>query len=195
MEFNLNWTTRETPNSIPFSWSDSDSSESKVSVASSQLNRQTKFGVFRWWSDQIPTWVHPDDVMTANRLVPGSRVFKQSECENASDRELGYSLFQYGPDCFRGKPSLWFEIKSHGFEIGDLVQIKSLHGKLQTQIAVISAILWNQSSLDIQYFVTVNTARVQRPFLIHEIQPAIRLGQHLSTRELGIATRRNRFAE
>ena len=192
MEFNLKSSSRESMAPLPFSWTESDgeSTESAVQVAHSQLKRLTKFGVFLWWSDQIPSWVHPDDVETAERLVPGHRVFKRGECENASDRELGYSMFQYGQECFRGKPALWLEVESHGFEIGDLIEIKSLNGKLHPQIAVISAILWNRNALEIQYFVSVNDARMQRPFSINEIRPAIRLGQYLSPRELRLSTRR-----
>jgi hypothetical protein len=197
MEFNSNPSSRGSMDPLPFSWTESDGepNESAVRVTPSQLKRRTKFGVFLWWSDQIPTWVHPDDVQTAERLVPGYRVFKRSECENSSDRELGYSIFQYGQEWFRGKPALWLEIKGHGFEIGDLIEIRSLHGKLHPQIAVITAILWNQNSLATQYFVSVNEARIQRPFSIDEIRPAIRLGKHLSPRELRLATRRSSSAE
>jgi len=197
MEFNLNSSSRDSMDPLPFNWTESDGepNESAVRVTRSQLKRRTKFGVFLWWSDQIPTWVHPDDVQTAERLIPGYRVFKRCECENSSDRELGYSIFQYGQECFRGKPALWLEVQCHGFEIGDLIEIRSLFGKLSPQIAVITAILWNRNSLEIQYFVSVNGARVQRPYSIGEIRPAIRLGRHLSPRELRLATGRNSEAE
>lgn len=198
MAFNLNSNSRDPLDSIPFSWNDSEqyeSTETAVKVTTSQLRQLTKFGVFLWWSDQIPMWVHPDDIRAATKLVPGNRVFRRQECENSSDRKLGYSRFQYGLEYFRGQPALWLEVNSHGFEIGDLIEIKSQYGKLRPQIAIISSILWNRNSLNIEYVVNVNGVRIQRRFAIDELQPAIRLGKHLSCRELRLAARCNTAAE
>ncbi len=184
---------RDSGDPLPFSWteSDSESAFTEVRVNSSQLKPATKFGVFLWWSDEIPNWVHPDDGHTAKRLIPGTRVFKRRECENSSDRELGYSSFQYGQDCFRGRPALWLEVISPGFEIGDLIEIKSRYGRMRPQIAIVSSILWNRTSRMIQFFLSVNGIRLQRPFAADEIQPAIRLGHYLSSRELQLLSSRN----
>lgn len=187
MHFNSN--RRDSTEPIPFSWNDPDAelTESAVEVPTSRLKRPTKFGVFLWWSDQIPTWVHTDDIETATRLVPGNRVFRTAECENASDRELGFSTFWYGEESFRGKPALWLEVHPPGFEIDDLVEIKSQHGKRYPQIAEVSAIHWNRNSLSIEFFVSINGNRISRPLGGHEIRPAVRLGQFLSARERRLA--------
>lgn len=177
---------------IPFSWHDQESSivESVVEVSTNQLMHPTKSGVFLWWSDQVPSWVHPDDMEVASGLVPGNRIFRRSECENSSDRELGYSMFRYGPDWFRGKPTLWLEVQHPGFEIGDLIEIKSQVGRHRPQIGEVAAAIWNRKSLTIQYTVSVKGVRISRPFAGSEIRPAIRLGQFLSSRERRLIGRR-----
>ena len=184
------------PDTIPFSWNDeTTTTESAVKIVHSQLKRPTRFGVFRWWSEQIPSWIHPDDQLVAERLIPGNRVFRRDECENASDRELGYSVFRYGREWLRGKPALWLEIGNPEFEMGDLIEIKSQNGKHRLQIAEISAILWNQKTLKTEFRVSINGIQIAKPYYKDEIRPAIRLGRFLTARERQLASRREGLGE
>ncbi len=172
--------------SIPFSW-DSDASEedvSRIQVANSDLKQPVKFGVFLWWTEQTPSWVHSDDVEIADCLIPSNRVFLRSDCENASDRELGFSKFQYGARWFRGKPALWLEVPHQEIELGDRVEIKSQSGKLKPQIAEVIDILWNRTKRTVEFRLSANEIPMQRRFLISDLRPAVRLGQHLTVREL-----------
>lgn len=157
------------------------------------LRREIKYGVFLWWSDQTPSWVHPDDRQVVEHLVPGNRVFRREECENYADRELGYSKLVYGESVFRALPSIWLEVAYEGIELNDYVEIKSRYGKLRARIATISEIVWNRHSRTIEYFLSFNGQRESRAYTIDEFQPAIRLGHHLSNRELRTAAR-TRFA-
>jgi len=171
---------------IPFSWeaSPQEKGGSKIQVTNSDLKQPSKFGVFLWWTEQTPSWVHPDDVETADSLIPSDRVFLRSNCENASDRELGFSKFQYGNRSFRGKPALWLEVSRTEIEMGDQVEIKSQHGKLKPQIACVVDILWNRTKRTVEYRLSVNDIPMQRRFLASDLRPAVRLGQHLTIREL-----------
>jgi len=157
------------------------------------IKRKVKYGVFLWWSDQTPSWVHPDDFELVDRLVPGNRVFRREECENYADRKLGYSRLIYGEIKFRALPSIWLEMAHEGFELNDFVEIKSRFGKLRPRIATIREIIWNRHSRSIEYFLTINGQRVSRAYSVDEFQPAIRLGKHLGDRELKLAARA-RFA-
>ena len=150
---------------------------------------EAKYGVFLWWSEQTPSWVHPDDVTVADQLVPGNRIFRREDCENFADRELGYSTFRYGDSRFRGLPAIWLEVRTEGFEINDLVEIKSGFGKLRPGIATIAEIKWNRHARTIEYFLTVNGRQIKRPFKATEIQPAVRLNSHMGFRELALAAR------
>ena len=171
---------------IPFSWDSTDLGDkvSKVQVAHSELKLPTKFGVFLWWTEQTPTWVHPDDVKTADSLIPSDRIFLRSNCLNASDRELGFSRFQYGEQFFRGKPALWLEVPRQDIEIGDRVEIKSQNGKLKPQIANVIDILWNRNKRTVEFLLSVNGIPIQRRFVSSDLRPAVCLEAHLTTREL-----------
>ncbi len=171
---------------IPFSWDSDDPEEfpSKIHVAHSDLKQPKKFGVFLWWTEQTPSWVHPDDVKTADCLIPSDRIFLRCNCENASDRELGFSEFRYGNQRFRGKPALWLEVSLQEIEIGDRVEIKSQSGKLKPQIASVIDILWNRTKRTVEFRLAVNEIPMQRRFLDSDLRPAVRLGQHLTAREL-----------
>ncbi|MFK7765953.1 MAG: hypothetical protein AB8B55_01840 [Mariniblastus sp.] len=162
--------------------------QSKAS-RSSQLKQTVKHVVCLWWSDQIPSWIHPDDVEIADRLVPGGRIFRREECENFADRELGYSFMSYGEEGFRALPAICMEVRHEGFELNDFVEIKSGFGKRFRGIGTIHEISWNRNRRGIDYFLTINGQKVRRAFWANEIQPAIRLGSHLSTRELETASR------
>lgn len=163
---------------------------SEVQIAHSELKQPTKFGVFLWWTEQSPTWVHPDDVEIADNLIPSNRVFVRSNCSNASDRELGFSKFQYGAEFFRGKPALWLEVPPQDIEIGDRVEIKSQSGKLKPQIACVTDILWSRSRRTVEFLLSVNQILIRRHFLVSDFRPAHRLGRHLSSRELRPQTNR-----
>jgi hypothetical protein len=153
------------------------------------IKRLVKYGVFLWWSDQTPSWVHPDDMKRVEGLVPGNRIFRRDECENYADRELGYSRLVYGDIEFRALPSIWLEVAHEGFELNDFVEIKSRFGKLRPRIATIREIVWNRRSQSIEYFMTMNGLPSSRAYCVHEFQPAIRLGTHLGERELKMASR------
>ena len=157
---------------------------SKVEIAHSELKQPTKFGAFLWWTEQTPTWGHPDDVKIADSLIPSNRVFVRSNCSNSSDRELGFSKFQYGADYFRGKPALWLEVPHQDIEIGDMVEIKSQNGKLKPQIACVRDSLWSRSRRTVEFLLSVNQILFRHHFLASDFRPARRLGRHLSSREL-----------
>ncbi|MFT5303329.1 MAG: hypothetical protein ACI87E_004152 [Mariniblastus sp.] len=175
------------PESIPFAWptaQDQVGFHSEVRVPHSTLKPPLKHGVFLWWSEQTPAWIHPDDLDAALSMVPSCRIFKRRECDNFADRELGYFEFASGKHKFRALPGLWREIETEGFELGDLVEIRSQNGKLRPGMASIRDIQLNRKSNQIDYYLDKNGMRVERSFAYNDIQPASRLGEFLEQREL-----------
>ncbi len=158
-----------------------------VPASDSQLRRGPTFGVCLWWSDEKPFWLHPEDVEIAKKFIPGNRVLRRSECPNFADRELGYSVFQYGESSFRALPAIWLEISSDGYELNDLVQVKSQYGRLNPVIATICDIRWNQNRRKIDYYLSVSGKQVSRVYASSEIKPTMRLNSYLSQRELSLA--------
>ena len=167
---------------------DADEIPAELRLISSTLKPPVRFGVCLWWSEQSP-WIHPQDHEIAESFVPGNRVFRRDECENVSDQQLGYSRLSYGDIKFRVLPAIWMEVDYQGFELGDLVEIRSQQGRLRPGIAVISDIEWNRLTRRIEYSLEQNDVVVGRSFVASDIQPAVRLGSHLSSRELNSVTR------
>ena len=159
----------------------------KIRQTVSELRQPTKFGVCLWWPDESLSWIHPEDIEIAERLVPGDRIFKRQECPNYADRELGYSLISYGGDRFRALPAIWLPIQFEGFEIGDFVEIKSRLGRRRAAIGTIKEIRWNRLGQRIAYYVDANTIQSSSPLHAGDLQPAIRLNGFLSERELRLS--------
>ena len=134
-----------------------------------------RYGVLLWWSDRIPTWVHADDIETAQRLVPGKRVFRRVACTNTSDQTLGYAELIYGGESFRALPIVWFEVEPEGFDIGDRVEIKSSYGKRRPGIATITDMIWNVHRQQIEYRLHRRNMPLPRLYRADEIHHAPRL--------------------
>ena len=156
---------------------------------SSELRRHTQFGVCLWWSDELPCWIHPDDMEIAEKLVPGNRIFKRDECSNFADRKLGFSQFKYGRENFRALPAIWLPIPYEGFEIGDLAEVKSQLGRHRAMICKIREIRWNRHCRRIEYFIDSRANALSKPVLSGEMQPAMRLGGFLNDRQLSLAAK------
>lgn len=174
--------------SLPFDESSIEPSGGVVLPPESTLKRQVKFGVCLWWADYEP-WIHPQDVDIANRFIPSNRIFQREDCDNVSDTQLGYSKLSYGDTSFRVLPAIWMEVTHEGYLLNDFVEIKSQYGKLKAGIAEIREIVWDRKSRRIHYLLQQNGNPINRPFLVEDIQPAIRLGQHLSNRERSMLAR------
>ena len=183
---------------IPFVWpveADKPSSQLELTKRNSAppLKPETKHGVFQWWIERAPPWIHPDDSAIADELIPGNRIFRKEQSENFADRELGYSDFIYGQQKLRALPGLWLEVQTEGYEVADQVEVKSQYGKLRPQIASIVDIVWNRNTRTIEYRLSANGHRIECAFTSADIQPAFKLGSHLTPRELEISAR-HRFS-
>ncbi len=184
----------DTQKILSIDWDNPDGVESQVRREPEvTLRRPDQYGVCLWWSDELPCFVHPDDQGLVDQLVPGNRVFKKQECPNFADRELGYAQLSYGDQVFRALPAIWFPLAFEGYEIGDRVEIKSRLGKHQAMICTIREIQWNQITRRIDYLVESKGAKIRKPFVADDFQPALRLNGHLSERELDLVSK-SRFS-
>ena len=148
-----------------------------------------KYGVFLWWSDQLPQWIHPDDLELAERLVPGCKIFRREVCDSEVDRDSGYFGYHYGSESFRALPIVWLEIHSDGFEVGDRVEVKSENGKRRPILATIAEMTWGRYRQTIEYQLERNGMPLRRRYRREEIRPALRLGGHLTPREQELLSR------
>jgi hypothetical protein len=141
-----------------------------------------KYGVYLWWPvDQ--NWVHPDDLETANELIPSNRVFRREEYDSE------YSLLLYGEQFIRVRPVLWLEIHSEGYELGDQVEVKSQMGKGQPLVATIDDIRWDKESREIKYSLSSYGRAVERSYSSDEFQLTHQLDTVLDERRLRLLER------
>ncbi|MEM9943986.1 MAG: hypothetical protein AAF939_20680 [Planctomycetota bacterium] len=118
-------------------------------------------------------------------------MFRKDLCDNVSDQKLGYVKLTYGSVSFRVEAAIWMEIKSEGFEISDFVEINSQFGKRSARVAEIVEMQWNRHKRRIEYVLQASETRLPNRFLRSDLRPAVRLGRHLSTRELALVQRIN----
>jgi hypothetical protein len=90
---------------------------------------------------------------------------------------------KYGELAFRLKPTLWLEIESDGYLIGDQVQIKSRFGKNQVMIVEIAEMRWNRKQNCIEYKMLKSGVPIAQVFLNEDFRFSARIGEILDARE------------
>ncbi len=148
-----------------------------------ELKVPDRFGVYLRWPQDGNDWIHPEDVELTNQLIPGRRIFQR----HALDGD--YSKYTYGEHSIRLKPTLWLEVESDGYLVGDRVEIRSQMGKRDPSIATIEDVLWNQHEQFVEYTLVVNGTTLPTSFRFAEIQPVFKLGQPMSLRESELAAK------
>ncbi|MCH2181635.1 MAG: hypothetical protein MK108_06475 [Mariniblastus sp.] len=147
------------------------------------LRRPPRYGVYLWWPEEGFDWVHPDDVELAFALIPSKRVF----CRQ--DDEAPYSLLRYGKQSIRVKPTMWYEVESEGYELDDLVEVKSKMGKLKPMVATIADIFWNRHDRKIDYFLHSAGRRLERAYRGDDLQMVPVLNQPIPVRKMEMFAR------
>lgn len=133
------------------------------------LKRPDEYGVYLWWPHKGTQWIHPHDVPKAEEFVPGSRVLRRSDLDRT------YSLLAYGDLTFRVRPAMWQPVDYEGYDIGDLIEVKSNFGIREPFIAEIEEMLWNLNTKRIEYMVRRGGRNTLRSYLSEEIQFAERI--------------------
>lgn len=147
------------------------------------LKRPPKHGVYLWWPQEGVGWVHPEDLQVAELMIPGPRIFKRV------DGEDGYLRLTYGESQIRVLPTMWLEIKADGYELGDVVEVKSRMGQDRPMIATIADIFWNHHQRSIEYFLNENGEYLPKPYSFGQIQPAHNLSQRMDLRLAELAAK------
>lgn len=128
------------------------------------LKRAPAWGVYRWWPEDGEAWVHPFDVGIVKRLVPGNRVFRREDLDET------WLQVSYGQIRFRAKSTIWYEVDPDGFEIGDMVEVKSRMGKAEPFIGRIRDMFWNHRYKQIEYYLDRSESPQVRPYLAADME-------------------------
>ncbi|WP_390895622.1 hypothetical protein [Stieleria tagensis] len=78
------------------------------------------YGCFLRWPENGQSFIHPDDVPIATRLIPSPRVLKRMSFDGT------YYHYRYGSFRFRLRPAMWLSVRDDGIDIGDQVETTGL---------------------------------------------------------------------
>ena len=164
-------------------WEVLPATDDDVRATRQPLKILPKHGVCLWWPDDFETLVHPDDLKLASELVPSDRILEQRRCDDEADREAGYVAYHYNDLAFRARPSLWVELQSDGYLIGDQVQLRSEMGKRRPIVSEIIGIFWHRNRQRIEYTLSRLDLPLPKRFVAKEFRLAPRIGTAVSPRE------------
>lgn len=135
---------------------------------SEAMKTDPKYGHYPWWPENGNDWVHPEDVELARSLIPSERVFRR-------DGEQGpYVVLHYGDLNLRVKRTLWMEVESEGFEVGDFVEVLS-RGNLNTpRTCVIRDVLWDDHERGLRYLVAEGDVPIPNRYAADDLRHAER---------------------
>jgi hypothetical protein len=109
-----------------------------------------KYGYYPWWPENGDDWIHPEDVELARQWIPSPRVFRR-------DGEQGeFVVLHYGDIRLRVRRTLWQEVASDGYEIGDWVEVLSRGFKNTPRTATVNEITWDSNARALRYQVMEN---------------------------------------
>lgn len=109
------------------------------------LKLDPKYGYYPWWPQDGNDWVHPEDIELARKMIPSQRVFRR---EGSSEALV---VLRYGDVRLRVRRTLWEEVEPEGFEIGDVVEVRSRGMKNEPRTGVIAEMLWDEQEVGLRY--------------------------------------------
>jgi hypothetical protein len=133
-------------------------------MAAPPLKTDPKYGYFPRWPQDGNGWVHPDDVATAQSMIPSGRVFRR-------DGTAGeYALLHYGDVTLRARPALWQEVEPEGLAIGDWVEVLSRGMLNEPRTGTIREMLWDEDVQALRYQIYEGGQLVDRLYSREDLQ-------------------------
>jgi len=109
------------------------------------INVEPRYGYYPWWPEDGNDWLCPEDIKLARRLIPSMRVFRR-------EGEQGpFVVLQYGDLKLRVLRTLWQEVASEGFELGDWVEVLSRCGQNEPRTGTIRERVWDERARALRY--------------------------------------------
>ncbi|QEG21850.1 hypothetical protein [Mariniblastus fucicola] len=146
---------------------------------------------FCLWPEDGEDWIHPGDLEVARTLIPSKRIFRKEDCSDEILGRMGYVEYSYGDVAFRGLPTLWHEVASEGYEIGDTVELKSGYGKLRPIIADIAGMFWNRHEQVIEYALIKNGVPQPNRYQSSQFRLCMKIGVAPTPRQKALLNREN----
>lgn len=134
------------------------------------LKTDPKHGHFPWWPEDGDAWVHPQDVELARSMIPSPRIWRRDGTV-AADDQSEWVVMHYGETKLRVRRTLWREIEAEGFELGDLVEVRSRGMKNEPNTGTIRDMHWDDHAGVIRYWLTLaDGTRLERAFGVDDFK-------------------------
>ncbi|MEM8944814.1 MAG: hypothetical protein AAGD11_06485 [Planctomycetota bacterium] len=114
------------------------------------LKLEPRYGYYPWWPEDGDDWLHPEDIERARQTIPSYRVFRR-------DGEVGpFVMLYYGKLQLRVRRTLWQEVETEGFELGDWVEVLSRLGQNEFRTGTIREMIWDAHAGALRYQILDN---------------------------------------
>ena len=95
------------------------------------------YGCFVRWPEDGQSFIHPDDVPLATRVIPSGRVLCRFRFDGT------YYHYRYGQRIqFRLRPAMWLKVDHEGLDIGDEVETRGPQMQREQFIARVWGMYW-----------------------------------------------------
>ena len=128
------------------------------------MKEEPRYGYYPWWPEDGNDWLHPKDVELARQILPSTRVFRR-EGQQGPFVEL-----HYGELRLRVRHTLWQEVSSEGFEIGDWIEVLSRGQRNTLRTAKIREIRWDVRSRALCYQVQENDLPIAKLYSAEDLR-------------------------
>jgi len=137
---------------------------SDISLPEISPKGEPRYGYYPWWPEDGDDWVHPEDVELARQCIPSMRIYRRD------GKQGDYVVLHYGDECLRVRHTLWQEIASEGFEIGDWVEVLSRGYRNTPRTGTIREMLWDSTSRGIRYQVLEKDQPIAKLFSADDLR-------------------------
>ncbi len=128
------------------------------------MKNEPRYGYYPWWPQDGDDWLHPEDVELARNRFPSMRIYRR-ECADGD-----YEILHYGDEQLRILPSLWQEVDSEGFEIGDWVEVLSRGLRNTPRTGTIREMVWDGKHRGIRYQILENDQPIAEQYTADDLR-------------------------
>ncbi len=122
-----------------------------------ELKTDPKYGYYPWWPENGNDWVHPEDVEIARSSIPSARVWRRD------GRQGNFVVLTYGELTLRVRRTLWRELPWEGFDVGDLVEVRTRGMTNEHRTGTIREMHWDDHTGQIKYQVHTPDEVIENP--------------------------------
>tara|TARA_Y100000814_G_C12313034_1_gene395677 strand:- start:34 stop:447 length:414 start_codon:yes stop_codon:yes gene_type:complete len=128
------------------------------------MKEEPRYGYYPWWPQDGNDWLHPEDVELARKIIPSTRIFRRE------GQQGPFEVLHYGDQRLRVHHTLWQEVQTEGFEVGDWIEVLSRGHRNTPRTATIREIRWDPHSPALRYQVQENCQPIAKFYTSEDLR-------------------------